>query len=247
MEDFLAGFSCPESPLENRISGFYTHIGSISPAGAVRVLCAFFLSEGFEHFVFMVTQPRSSSVWMGSPAVYCRGRARWAKQIIPKCHCLSGLVQGHGKAYRTLICSARKSNSVAPGPSPWICSLAACFREQVRPGAKANNLSHLLNNLQSLLLNGDDAVLLAPGHKPQQYSATKGDLHMVLGSKQGVFLSYNRHKMADEYFGAKLDFSASQTLSSADLSLLQYVKFRDGSVLDLIVISVPYLRFGWIG
>lgn len=55
MEDFLAGFSCPESPLENRISGFYTHIGSISPAGAVRVLCAFFLSEGFEHFVFMVT------------------------------------------------------------------------------------------------------------------------------------------------------------------------------------------------
>lgn len=54
MEDFLAGCSCPESPLENRISGFYVRVGSISLPNAIHVLCALFLSHWFERFVFSV-------------------------------------------------------------------------------------------------------------------------------------------------------------------------------------------------
>lgn len=54
MEDFLAGCSCPESPLENRISGFYAHVGSISSPDAIHVLCALFLSHGSECFMFVV-------------------------------------------------------------------------------------------------------------------------------------------------------------------------------------------------
>lgn len=38
MEDFLAGCSCPESPLKMRISGFYAHFGSIASPDAAHVL-----------------------------------------------------------------------------------------------------------------------------------------------------------------------------------------------------------------
>lgn len=51
----------------------------------------------------------------------------------------------------------------------------------------------LLNNLYSLLPNGDAAMFLTPGRKPWQYRATTGDLHFVLPcgtwSKAGRFLS----------------------------------------------------------
>lgn len=43
MEDFLAGCCCPESPLENRISGFHAHINNISLSNAIHVVCAHLL------------------------------------------------------------------------------------------------------------------------------------------------------------------------------------------------------------
>lgn len=100
MEDFLAGCSCPESPLEKRISQFHADIGHIASPNAVHAL---FCSHRSECFMFMVMWPGSRfllvAAWVGSSSASCRGRARWGKWTILKHHCLSGWAYGRGRAY----------------------------------------------------------------------------------------------------------------------------------------------------
>lgn len=153
MEDFLAGCCCPESPLENRISGFPAHISNISSSSAIHVLCAHFLlwlSTFYVHsFVAWVTLS-FVSVWMGSSAVSCKGRAKCGKQTMPKCHCCLDECLAVGRLTACMgMCSAQESSSVAPRDVPWAL-LPWVPRQRVQAqvslGAEAASLGHLVNN-----------------------------------------------------------------------------------------------------
>lgn len=153
MEDFLAGSCCPESPLENSISGFRAHIGNISSSNDIHVLCAHFLlwlSILHVHSFVAWASLSFVVVLMGSSAIYCKGRARWGKQTIPRCHCwLDGCLAVGRLLACTGICNTQKSSSVAPRDIPWAL-LPRVPRQQVQPQvrlpAESANLSHLLNN-----------------------------------------------------------------------------------------------------
>lgn len=133
-------------------------------------------------------------VRMGSSAMYCKGRARWGKQTIPKCHCCLYGCWAAGRLIGCMgTCSAQKSGLVALRDIPRAllpCAPGQRVQAQVRPGAEAANLGHLLDNFQSLLANGDGAVfLLAVSHVstvPPQVTSTLC-CHAVLGARQAVF------------------------------------------------------------
>lgn len=154
MEDFLAGCCCPESPLENRISGFHAHISNISSFNAIYVLCAHFLlwlSMLHVHiFVAWVTLS-SVPVRTGSSSMYCKGRVRWGSRQYPSVTAVwTGVCFSVGRLIACMgICRAQKSSSVALKDVPWAllpCVPRQWVQAQVRLGAEAASLGHLLNN-----------------------------------------------------------------------------------------------------
>lgn len=142
MGDFLPGCSCSECPLEKRMSGSYAYIGSIASPSAVRVLsCS-----------LPLLQISFVAGWMGSPPVCGRGGARWGKQTMLKCHCLSGWVYGRGQAYIlgvNLQCLGIQFRGRKGHPCWHCCHVCwgSLFQAGGQAGAAAANLSHLLNNL----------------------------------------------------------------------------------------------------